>query len=206
MFVHDLEAVRTLGDGRQDANKEYEYEVWRRSWRSCRSWGTLMLMHTAEGPSVDFKLLVPPSLLACFVLPKISQNANVLLGKWYFLLCCKVLILQRLLASENDEGGRNFTIENRFSWKKLVLRERSKLFSPEMAVSFQPQLLRRALLSVFSEPQLHLSWPDNLFPHLLLLLTQGLIRENGSNWVSSPARNRISPQDHFTALSSSLWP
>ena len=24
MFVHDFEAVRTLGDGRQDANKEYE--------------------------------------------------------------------------------------------------------------------------------------------------------------------------------------
>ena len=61
----------------------------------------------------------------------------------------KILILQRLLASENDEGGRNFTIENRFSWKKLVLRERSKFFSPEMVVSFQPQLLRRALLSFF---------------------------------------------------------
>ena len=27
MFVYDFEAVRTLGDGRQDSNKEYEYEV-----------------------------------------------------------------------------------------------------------------------------------------------------------------------------------
>ena len=40
-----------------------------------------MLMHTAQGPSVDFKVLIPPSLLACFVLPNISQNGNVLLGK-----------------------------------------------------------------------------------------------------------------------------
>ena len=135
MFVYDFESVRTLGDGCQDRNKEYEFEVWRRSWRSCRSWGTLMLMR-AEGPSVDFKVLTPPSLLACFVLPKISQNANVLLVKWYFLLSCKILILQLLLASENDEGGRNFTIENRFSWKKLVLRERSRLFSPERVASF----------------------------------------------------------------------
>ena len=86
MFVYDFEAVRTLGDGRQDRNKEYEFEVWRRSWRSCRSWGTLMLKMRGEGPSVDFKVLTPPSWLSCFVLPKISQNGNVLLGKWYFLL------------------------------------------------------------------------------------------------------------------------
>ena len=124
MFVYDFEAVRTLEDGCQDRNKEYEFEVWRRSWRSCRSWGTLMLMRS-QGPSVDFKVLVPPS----FVVPKTFQNAN-------FLWCCKILILQRLSALENDEGVRNFTIENRFSWKKLVLRERSRLFSPEMAASF----------------------------------------------------------------------
>ena len=84
-----------------------------------------MLNMRSQGPSVDFKVLIPPS----FVVPKTFQNAN-------FLWCCKILILQRLSASENDEGVRNFTIENRFSWKKLVLRERSRLFSPETAASF----------------------------------------------------------------------
>ena len=72
-----------------------------------------------------------------------------------------------------------------------------------MAASFQPQLLRRALLSFFLN--LNFTFLDLItcfptFSSSWLLLTQGLIRENGSNWVSSPARNRISPPRPFHCL------
>ena len=86
-----------------------------------------------------------------------------------------------------------FLEETCSSRKKWALLSRNGCFFSTPTFEASPSLF-------FSEPQLHLSWPDNLFPHLLLLLTQGLIRENGSNWVSSPARNRISPPRPFHCL------